>query len=384
MSSAPLVSEVYGLPPVRSSTRSNQRLPSPTPTSTQTPPSSQGLSQGVNNVVQAISSVVAPMTSGVAGVPRSLPKASTGVEENTVASATNVRPGTTVADLVTETSINQMIVRSGLTPLGTIIVSDGKDLRPVYIRVATPTGQQALVELDAEGVVETSQGDMTLVPTVKSPIISHSIKSGALSEVNQAVSGVAVVCKDRVCVVTRDDHMKPVETSFIVPEKSELESLKPPKESVTLPMVKLSEVIADAKSVRLIIEEAFPRFFNTAYKMHLEEFKTMKHGVKDITDALNDFEKIQEEAVRELLKSIDELHKVLRMYSLEKQESYPERYDQLTYNLVRRYEMYIDLMETIQRIVRKRAKLERTAKSIVASAKYIREEFKYVRGVLKP
>lgn len=288
--------------------------------------------------------------------------------------------------LVQGTSVEQKLVTAGFTPVDKIVVQEADGaLSAKYIKVATRSGQSALVELDQAGYVATSPQDLNVVEVQEATVVPYSTKNGAINALGQEISGVAFVCEDNVCVVSRTEEVTPQETLFVVTEKAGDKTAMLDSSPVAYPIVRLSEIVASPEVVIRSIEEAATQLRAKAYEAAIDDLKKAKESTKELSQALNDFDRVQEDALRDLRRSIEDLRKVLAKYdSPVLIEGNREKYDKLLFNLRRRYELLEELIQNIERVAAKRHRLAKVARKIIDRAAFLREEFKHVGAVLNP
>lgn len=434
----PLVTQIYGVSPApvaslappsprRSPRASPRSVPSPAAPTVPLPlnPTPQSsLSQGLRSVGQGLSNLVQPVTAGLAGLsqPAQTVQAIPNMVDQTINAATSapqtlLTPGSTVGapapttvsvpslffktnltplsapgsfpdlhSLVQGTSVEQKLVSSGFTPVDKVVVQEADGtLSAKYIKVATKSGQSALVELDQPGYVATSPQDLNVVEVQEATLVPYSTKNGTITSLGQEISGVAFVCEDNVCVVSRTEEVTPKETLFVVAEKANDKTATLDNSPVAYPIVRLSEIVASPEAVASSIEEAATQLRSKAYEAALEELKKAKESTKELSQGLNDFDRVQEDALRDLRRSIDDLKKVLAKYNNPLLiEGNREKYDKLLFNLRRRYEMLEELIQNIEGVAAKRHRLARITRKILDRAAFLREEFKHVGAVLNP
>lgn len=288
--------------------------------------------------------------------------------------------------LVQSASVEQQLVMSGFTPVDKVVIQepDG-NLSAKYIKVATRSGQCALVELDQAGYVATSPQDLNVVEVQDTTVVPYSTKNGAINSLGQEIAGVAFVCEDNVCIVTRTEEVAPRESLYVVTDKAGDKTAVLDSSPVAYPVVRLSEIMVSPEVVIRSIEEAAAQLRAKAYEAALEDLKKAKESVKEVGRALDDFDRVQEEALRDLRHSIEDLKKVLAKYDNPALiEGNREKYDNLLFNLRRRYVLLEELIQNIESVSRKRHRLAKGARKILDKAAFLRDEFKQVRYVINP
>jgi len=294
-----------------------------------------------------------------------------------------------MSELVEAASIEHQLRNAGLTPIEKIVVSSTDGSGSVeYIKATTPDGHGAFIQLDQEGYVATTADDPTYVVatvTETPAAVTYSQKVGSIADVGLEITGVAHVCSNGVCVVTRTESLVPQETTFLRSNVAGDEAAALEGIPVSYPVVRLSEVVASPVDVVRSIGEAAARLRAKAYDIAVNDLKKIRESTKELNRALGDFERVQADALRDLRRSIDDLKIVMKKYdTAELIAGNRDKYDRLSYNLRRRYELLEELIICIQKVAGKHLRLDKITRKILDSAVFLRDEFKDVAYVINP
>jgi len=364
------VTQVYGLPPP-----SPRRSPLPS-----VAPATPNLPRPLQNLEQ----VTQPVQSTL-GLPVITPSPDT-VTIPSLIFKTPLTPMTSqnfpdYKTMLSEASIEQKLLNLGYTPVDKVVVREGNDeFSAKYIKVMTPTGQGALVELNEEGYVSPGATDLNVVEVKDASSIPYSHKIGTLESVGQEIRGVAFLCEDNVCVVTREEErVTPTETFYIATEKAGDRTAVLDDVPVAYPVVRFKEVVAEPKEVAKSIDKAASDLRKRAYQMAVDELKQVRGSIDELEKALADFDLVQKDAARRLGDSFKELDKYHAQYDKDIViESNRDRYVRLMKNYHKRHQLLIDLLVTIDRVAMKKHRLAKLTMMINKKSEYLQEIFKGV------
>jgi uncharacterized protein YdeI (YjbR/CyaY-like superfamily) len=170
--------------------------------------------------------------------------------------------------------LDKQIENAGLTPLEKIVISDDKDGHSVrYMKAETKLGEPVLIEVDVQGMVATRPEDLKVIEelTIPEELKSKLYLDKVYNETGMEFQGVSMECKDGVCVMSRDERMRPIRT-FLKKTSTDGSSLDLDVANV-LPIVRFSDIVQNGTLIQQDISKAFKNLRNILY---IEEKQKLK------------------------------------------------------------------------------------------------------------
>jgi hypothetical protein len=153
-----------------------------------------------------------------------------------------------------------------------IVITDDKDGNSVrYIKAETKLGEPVLIDVDVQGMVATRPEDIKVIEEITIPeeLKSTLCIDKIYNETGMEFQGVSMECNDGVCVMSRDERMRPVRT-FLKKTSSDGSSLDVAN---VLPIVRFSDIVQNGALIQQDISKTFKNLRNILY---IEEKQKLK------------------------------------------------------------------------------------------------------------
>jgi hypothetical protein len=163
--------------------------------------------------------------------------------------------------------LDKQIEDAGLKPLEKVVIADDKDGHSVrYIKAETKLGEPVLIDVDVQGMVATRPEDLKVIQELSFPddLNSNLHLDNVYDETGMEFQGVSMECKDGVCVMSRDERMRPVRTYLKKLECQDGVCMDLDMASV-LPIVRFSDIVQNGTLIQQDISKAFKSLNNILY-----------------------------------------------------------------------------------------------------------------------
>jgi hypothetical protein len=248
--------------------------------------------------------------------------------------------------------LDKQIENAGLTPLEKIVIADDKDGHSVrYMKAETKIGEPVLIDVDVQGMVATRPEDLKVIEEMNIPedLKSKLYLDKVYNETGMEFQGVSMECKDGVCVMSRDEKMRPIRTFLKKTECSDGKCLDLDVANV-LPIVRFSDIVQNGTLIQEDISKTFKNLRNILY---IEE----KHKLSETEQYLGNLHKNFQESIgliknasEDLESSIQTLTEYARVYQETGVEDVSERdnYRMVIENLKIRNEKVLELIGVLR------------------------------------
>jgi hypothetical protein len=163
--------------------------------------------------------------------------------------------------------LDKQIENAGLTPLEKIVIADDKDGHSVrYMKAETKLGEPVLIDVDVQGMVATRPEDLKVIEELSIPedLKSKLYLDKVYDETGMEFQGVSMECKDGVCVVSRDEKMRPIRT-FLKKMDCKDGDCKDLDVANVLPIVRFSDIAQNGTLIQQDISKTFKNLRNILY-----------------------------------------------------------------------------------------------------------------------
>lgn len=247
--------------------------------------------------------------------------------------------------------LDKQIENAGLTPLEKIVIADDKDGHSVrYMKAETKLGEPILIDVDVQGMVATRPEDLKVIEEMNIPdeLKSKLFLDKVYNETGMEFQGVSMECKDGVCVMSRDERMRPVRT-FLKKTSNDGSSLDLDVANV-LPIVRFSDIVQNGTLIQQDISKTFKNLRNILY---IEE----KHKLSETEKYLGNLHKNFQDSIiliknasEELESSIQTLTEYANIYQDSGVEDIDDRdkYRMVIENLKIRNEKVLELIGALR------------------------------------
>jgi hypothetical protein len=187
----------------------------------------------------------------------------------------------TIIDNVGNNDIFHTLVANDLVPLEQVTIDENNVKKIKYYQAYNTDGDIFYVKIDNENGTTGVTQDFKTFREIKGMDIPLSYKLGLAKCANSVLCGVAFQCKGDVCFLRENgDSGQFVERSYSEISDHVNQTLTNPKYPVALPIVSLSEVVANKEEARGRVRMATKRIWETV-------FKTTDNSLKETITSLN-------------------------------------------------------------------------------------------------
>jgi hypothetical protein len=191
-----------------------------------------------------------------------------------------------------------------------------------FIKARDSLGHALYIELDTTqkdgmGYLSVSDIDTDNILTLshEASVVPYSLKVGSFEASSSSLYGVGFECDNQVCVMSRkDSSLEPVETIFSYSQNTGNDMGIQDRHPIPFPIVKLSEILADPKTVSQNIASSHVRMRNIAFTSCMKDVFAMKKSAADLQNEIERFDKISTEVSNVLSCTINELENMHAAY----------------------------------------------------------------------
>jgi hypothetical protein len=234
--------------------------------------------------------------------------------------------------------LDKQIENAGLKPLEKIVIADDKDGHSVrYMKAETKLGEPVLIDVDVQGMVATRPEDLKVIEELNIPeeLKSKLYLDKVYEETGMEFQGVSMECRDGVCVVSRDDKMKPVRT-FLKRTDCKDGTCKELDMANVLPIVRFSDIVQNGSMIQQDISKTFKNLRNILY---IEE----KQKLTETEQYLGNLHINFQEAIGLIRNASDELE-----VSIQKLTEYADVYQENGVDDIEEQEKYRMVIENLK------------------------------------
>ena len=283
------------------------------------------------------------------------------------------------------TMIDSYLRSQRYQPMNNLTVHDEGESS--YIQALDPLGNKVYVKLDDGEYTASSSNDLRLSKTTSLSHIPYSSKQAAVDISNPEVSGVALVCKDGVCILESggNESNYKFETSATITTGPTETIIEDDKLSL-IPVIKLSEIRANALAVLQNTENVSCRILNSLYISCMDDMELFSLAYADLTDAGEKYFQQHEELMAMLSVTTSQYREYAQGYLDNPPATSAEqlKYETLLYNLYRRSEMMDDIVKSSRVMAGLASNVRDITRTVNDLNKYVNNSFQGVEGVLVP
>lgn len=282
----------------------------------------------------------------------------------TMSNRTNIAEN--LAKMAKDDGIEQMLERNGYKILSKILVHSDDMTKARYFEAVNPRGQRVFVELNIDGIIALREGDSTLIEGRMATVIPYSSKMGAIQCTN-GMCGIAFVCHDGICAIDKSESRRGEETEMTFVYSGEgNKSAKLGNNPIPYPIVLLSEIKQNPEAVLKTTDEVTRRIRSGPYRNCVKNLEEMKKDFQQAEINFDRFINAQKKAAEAINSSIDELEQIHQLYlqNPPHDDEGRRRQHQVVYNLQRRHEMALLILDSCFTVGKKREKLNKWSEMI--------------------
>jgi hypothetical protein len=225
--------------------------------------------------------------------------------------------------------LDRQIENAGLFPMEKIVISDENDGNSVrYMKAETQLGEPILIDVDVQGLVATRPEDLKVIQEQDIPEdFQNEIDFGKVYDsTGWEFQGVSMECKNGVCVVSRDEKMKPVRTFLKKMDNDDIDNVL--DMANVFPIVRFSDIVQNGNLIQKDISQAFKNLRNILYideKQKLNDtvkfLEKLHTNFQDSVELIKNASDDLEETIQELTEYAD-IYQESGMDDVDEQEKY--------------------------------------------------------------
>lgn len=247
--------------------------------------------------------------------------------------------------------LDRQIENAGLFPMEKIVISDENDGNSVrYMKAETPLGEPILIDVDVQGLVATRPEDLKVIQETDIPedFQNEIDLSKVYNSTGMEFQGVSMECKNGVCVVSRDDKMKPVRT--FLKKMSGQDDNNVLDMANLFPIVRFSDIVANGNMIQKDISHTFRNLRNILYIDEKQKLSETEKNLEELHANFQDSIELIKSASDDLEETISELTEYAEIYEesgMEDQED-QQKYKMVIENLKIRNEKVLELIGVLR------------------------------------
>lgn len=206
--------------------------------------------------------------------------------------------------------VEVMLLRHSYIPEDRIFTKDANgQIMGRFIKVQSPSGSSALVDINVPGVMAVAKNDMTTIEieSGKALDIPLDVKTGTLSCAGNGVCGVAFECSNGICTISRGADMQPKETNFVKVSEVSEEAAVIGSTPFAIPIVKLSEILENPIDVDKKINSSTSRIYQASFMKCQEDVKSLQGSIGKLNSEYNALTNNLQAASNNITVTINEL-----------------------------------------------------------------------------
>lgn len=251
--------------------------------------------------------------------------------------------------------LDKQVENAGLKPLEKIVVTDQKDGQSVrYMKAETKLGEPVLIDVDVQGLVATRPEDLKVIEESYIPddLKNNLYLDKVYDETGMEFQGVSMECKDGVCVMSRDERMKPVR-SYLKKMEGNEDGTGAGKDldiANVLPIVRFSDIVQNGSLIQQDISKAFKNLRNILYSEEKQKLLETEQYIVNLHKNFTDSIELIKVASGDLESTIQKLTEYAEIYQETGMEDLEDRekYRMVIENLKIRNEKVLELIGVLR------------------------------------
>lgn len=279
--------------------------------------------------------------------------------------------------------IEMILKENKFTPLNRIMTKNGRDeINGKFIKVKSPSGAIALVDVNIDGVMAVTSEDIitTQMESSKALNIPLNLKRGSLNSVGNNVPGVAFECVNGICTIMKDENMRPEEKNFVKVSEIVEEQAIIDSSPFSIPIVRLSEIMANPRNVDRKITNAVNRIFEASYIKCKEDVIMMEHSIVRLSEEFKKIVTNLDVAFKNTKATIEKLNSYNDKFNRYNHTDTNEilRHEKVVEELAARYELYKNLINICSVTHNNIYNIDTVANNMAQINEIIRKDFSYL------
>lgn len=215
----------------------------------------------------------------------------------------------TYAEMISTNSIENQLESHKYTVLDRIVTNEN-GVKVNYVKAYDPNGVIVFIMMDTMGNVAVRADEVKSLSSMESSNISVSDKKSTIECAGAGMCGVALVCRDEICIIIRNNDGSTQESSF----RSNNSTMTANNTALPFVIIKMSEIMSDPEGVVSRTFDANDRITKSSFFTAHECLNRTIKKAELLQEALNKFCVNREFAYQRLMKDKTDLSLYTRKY----------------------------------------------------------------------
>lgn len=287
--------------------------------------------------------------------------------------------------------LDKQIENAGLKPMEKIVISDDKDGNSVrYMKAETRIGEPVLIDVDVQGLVATRPEDLKVVMENMIPedMENELYIDKVYDSTGWEFQGVSMECKNGVCVVSRDDKMKPVRTFLKKVEETDGQGRKINRDidlANVLPIIRFSDIVQNGSEIQKDISQAFKNLRNILYVEEKQKLSDTSKFLEELHENFTESVELIKQASDDLEGTIQQLTEYAEIYQEQEEledEEEKENYSKVLENLKIRNEKVLELIGILRTFNKMYPVVKKMNERVSSIRESLEEDFQNLNEIL--
>lgn len=290
-------------------------------------------------------------------------KATTPLRVMALSDKTNMM--STYAEMLSSNTIENQLESHKYVVLDRIITNEN-GVKVNYIKAYDPNGVIVFIMMDTMGNVPVKADDIKSLASIDNSSISVSDKNSALVCSGAGICGVALICRDEICIIIRGNDGATQETSY----RSNDSTMTANNTAIPFAIIKMSEITSDPEGTLNRSFEANERMTKAAFNSAVESLSRTIKKAELLGEAIKSFYKNRESAYDRLVKDKTYLSSYTRKYyskftsgTLDAESE--QKYVNASANLYARNKIFNDLVAITNAFSEEEEKIEKICNIVI-------------------
>ena len=317
----------------------------------------------INNITQKLTPVALTPKIDFNAAAVVTQKATTPLRVMALSDKTNMM--STYAEMLSSNTIENQLESHKYVVLDRIITNEN-GTKVNYIKAYDPNGVIVFIMMDTMGNVPVKSDDIKSLSSIDSSTISVSDKNSALACSGAGICGVALVCRDEICIIIRNNDGGTQKTSY----RSNNSVMTSNNTSIPFVIIKMSEIMSDPEGTLNRSFEANEKMTKAAFYSAAESLNRTVKKAELLQEAIKSFYKNRDSAYERLVKDKTYLSSYTRKYytkftggTLDAESE--QKYVNASANLYARNKIFNDLVAITNSFAEEEEKIEKVCNIVI-------------------
>jgi hypothetical protein len=290
-------------------------------------------------------------------------KATTPLRVMALSDKTNMM--STYAEMLSSNTIENQLESHKYVVLDRIITNEN-GVKVNYIKAYDPNGVIVFIMMDTMGNVPVKADDIKSLASIDNSSISVSDKNSALVCSGTGICGVALICRDEICIIIRVNDGATQETSY----RSNDSTMTANNTAIPFVIIKMSEITSDPEGTLNRSFDANERMTKASFNSAVESLSRTIKKAELLGEAIKSFYKNRESAYDRLMKDKTYLSSYTRKYyskftsgTLDAESE--QKYVNASANLYARNKIFNDLVAITNGFSEEEEKIEKVCNIVI-------------------